>query len=298
MDTRYVQSFVTVVECGSLAEAARRLDLTPAAIAARVRSLEEDLDVRLIKRAGRNVKPTEAGLKILERARMVVRDVRDLRASASDGAPLGEFRLGVSTSALTGLLPPVLRRLYRNYPKLAVFVEPGTSSHLYHQVVDGVLDAAIIVQPQFALPKGYEWQLLAEEPLIVLAGRHHAGRDAHALMAEEPFIRYDRSTWGGRMADRYLRQHGIRPQERLEIDAMPSIAAMVAEGLGVSLIPDWAPAGLGSLPVLRVSLPAPAPVRRMGLLWAANAPHASMARAFLEEAVRASAEPGWPGGGA
>ena len=279
-----------MVECGSLAEAARRLDMTPAATAARVRALEDDLGVSLVKRAGRNVKPTEAGLKVLERARTVVRDVRDLRASASGDAPLGEFRLGVSTSALTGLLPPVLRRLYQNYPRLAVFVEPGTSSHLYHQVVEGVLDAAIIVEPQFALSKGFEWRLLSEEALVVLAGKRHAGRDPHALMAEEPFIRYDRSTWGGRMADRYLRQHGIRPRERIEIDAMPAIAAMVSEGLGVSLIPDWAPAGLGGLPVVRVPLPPPAPVRRMGLFWAANAPHASMARAFLEEAVRTATE--------
>ncbi len=287
MDIRYVQSFVAVVECGSLAEAARRLDLTPAAIAARVRSLEQELGVPLVKRAGRHVRPTEAGLKILERARAVMREVRDLRASASDDAPLGEFRLGVSTSALTGSLPPVLARLYRRHPRLAVYVEPGTSSHLYRQVTGGGLDAALIVQPQFVLPKGYEWRLLAEEPLVVLAARHHAGRDAHALMTDEPFIRYDRDTWGGRMADRYLRQHGIRPQERLEIDAMPAIAAMVAEGLGVSLIPDWAPAGLAGLPVLRVPLPGAAPMRRMGLMWASGSPHAVMAQAFLEAATQA-----------
>ena len=68
MDIRYLQSFVTVVEVGSLAEAARRLDLTPAAIAARVRGLEEELGAVLVKRAGRSVKPTAAGEKILERA--------------------------------------------------------------------------------------------------------------------------------------------------------------------------------------------------------------------------------------
>ena len=61
MDTRYVQSFVSVVESGSLAEAARRLDLTPAAIAARVRTLEEELGATLVKRVGRSGKATEAG---------------------------------------------------------------------------------------------------------------------------------------------------------------------------------------------------------------------------------------------
>ena len=58
MDARFLLSFVTVVEVGSMAEAARRLDLTPAAIAARVHALEEELGVAIIKRAGRSVKAT------------------------------------------------------------------------------------------------------------------------------------------------------------------------------------------------------------------------------------------------
>lgn len=284
VDTRYVQSFVSVVESGSLAEAARRLDLTPAAIAARVRTLEEELGASLIKRVGRSVKATEAGLKVLERARGVLREVRDLRASASDDAPLGELRLGVSVSALTGIMPTVLARLYRRLPKLAVFVEPGTSNHLYHRVINGDLDAAFIVKPQFNLSKGYAWKLVAEEPLVVLAPPDTASNDAHDLMSTQPFIRYDRNVWGGRLADQYLRQHGIVPRERLEVDGLMGIACMVSEGLGVSLVPDWAPDWLDSRRVKRVPLPGRAPLRRMGIIWARHMPHSALAEAFVEEA--------------
>lgn len=284
LDTRYVQSFVSVVECGSLAEAARRLDLTPAAIAARVRTLEEELGATLIKRVGRSVKATEAGLKVLERARSVLREVRDLRASASDDAPLGELRLGVSVSALTGIMPTVLARLYRRLPKLAVFVEPGTSNHLYHRVINGDLDAAFIVKPQFNLSKGYAWKLVAEEPLVVLAPPDTVSNDAHELMSTQPFIRYDRNVWGGRLADQYLRQHGIVPRERLEVDGLMGIACMVSEGLGVSLVPDWAPDWVDSRRVKRVPLPGRAPLRCMGIIWARHMPHSALAEAFVEEA--------------
>ena len=284
MDIRFLQSFVIVVDSGSIAEAARRLDLTPAAVATRLKSLEEVLGTALVRRAGRTVKPTEAGLKILEHARRVLRDVRDLHAVANDDVPLGELRLGASSSALTGLLPPVLRRLYERHPKLALYIEPGTSSNLYHSVTTGALDAAVIVEPQFTLPKACEWRVLVEEPLCVLAPRALAGRDPLRVLATEPFIRYDRSMWGGRLADRYLRERQIRPHERIEIDALSAIAVLVHQGLGVSLLPDWTPPWPEGLEIVRLRLPPPIPVRRMGLVWTAQGPRAAVARALLQEA--------------
>jgi DNA-binding transcriptional LysR family regulator len=284
MDVRYVQSFVTVVECGSIAEAARRLDLTPAAIAARIHALEEDLGAKLVKRSGRSVKSTEAGIKVLDRARGVLRGVRDMRALAKDGTPLGELRLGVFVSALMSVLPPVLRRLCAAYPELAVFVAPGNSIDLCRRVGAGELDAAIVVEPQFAIPKSCEWRPLIEEPLVVVAPAALAGRDAHELLRTEPFIRYDRTVWGGQLADRYLRDHGIRPQQRLEIDGLMAIAALVAEGLGVSLLPDWSSLWAGGLSLARITLPDRAPVRRSGLIWATRGAHASLSLALLREA--------------
>ncbi len=284
MDTRYLQSFVMVVDSGSFADAARRLDLTPAAVGARVRALEESIGAALVRRAGRTVRATEAGLKILNHARAVLRDVRDLKAIANDDAPLGELRLGASSSAMTGVLPPVLKALYRRHPKLAVHIEPGDSATLYQRVTDGVLDAALLVEPQFMLPKSCDWRMLVEEPLCVLAPSALARRDPLALLANEPFIRYDRATWGGRLAERCLREHGIVPHERIEIDGLGAIAAFVSQGLGVSLLPDWTPPWPAGLDIVKLALPPPVPVRRMGLLWTTQGPRAALARAVLAEA--------------
>lgn len=284
MDTQFLQSFVMVVDSGSMAEAARRLDLTPAAVAARVKALEEAMGTSLVRRAGRTVKPTEAGLRILSHARGVLRDVRNLHALANDDAPLGEWRLGVSASSLTGVVPPLLRGMYQKHPKLAVYMEPGNSGTLYQRVTSGMLDAAVIVEPQFALPKSCGWQVLVEEPLCVLAPAGLAGRDPLDLLRTEPFIRYDRSMWGGRMADAWLREHQVQPQERIEIDALNAIATFVDQGLGVSLVPDWTPPWPEGLEVVRIPLPPPVPVRRMGLVWS-EGPKAALAKALLVEAA-------------
>ena len=203
MDTRYLQSFVMVVDSGSFADAARRLNLTPAAVGARVRALEETIGTALVRRAGRTVRATEAGL---------------------------------------------------------------------------------LVEPQFVLPKSCDWRVLIEEPLCVLAPATLAGRDPLELLASEPFIRYDRATWGGRLADRCLAERGIAPRERIEIDGLGAIAAFVSQGLGVSLIPDWTPPWPAGLDVIKLELPPPVPVRRMGLAWMTQGPRAALARAVLKEA--------------
>lgn len=285
MDVRFLQSFVTVVEYGSLAEAARHLDMSSAAVAARVRALEAELGTALLKRAGRAVKPTEAGLRILEQSRTLVRDVRDLRAMAGEGSALGEFRLGVFASAMTDILPPLLRRLYGRYPDINIFVAPGASVDLCRQVGSGALDAAIVVEPQFAVAKGCAWQSLLQEPLVVVAPVSLQGSDAHALLRRQPYIRYDRSVLGGQLADRYLRDHDIHPRQRLEVNSLLGVASLVGQELGVGLVPDWAPMWHSGLGICRVPLPERAPVRHVGLVWRDHGPRSSLAQALLQDAI-------------
>jgi DNA-binding transcriptional LysR family regulator len=231
------------------------------------------------------VRLTEAGLKILERARSMLRDVRDLRAIAQDSSLPGELRLGVFSSAMVSVLPALLQRLYRLHPELAVFVAPGSSVQLCSRVSSGELDAAIVVEPPFAVPKNCDWVALAEEPLVVVAHARHAGREPHALLAEEPFIRYDRVSAGGQIADRYLRDHGIRVRQRLEIDSLLVAAALVGQGLGVALLPDWPWLWTSGMAITRIPLPvAHPPVRRVGLVYALQGPCVPLSRVVLAQA--------------
>ncbi len=293
MDIRYLQSFVTVVESGSFAQAARQLDLTSTAVAARVKALEQALGLSLVKRAGRSVRPTEAGLRILGRARALLRDARDLVAVADDGSSFGELRLGVFVSAMTSVLPPVLKRFYERYASLSVFVMPGSSVDLCRRVAEGELDAAIVVEPQFAIGKTCRWQAVMEEPLVVVAPAALQGADPHELLRTQPFIRYDRSVLGGQLADRYLRDQHIVPQQRLEIDSLLGVAALVDQGLGVALLPDWSSMWSTRYALARIPLPGRAPVRRVGVVWQAQGPRAPLAEAFLRE-CKTEFQPGEP----
>ena len=285
MELRYLHTFVAMVEHGSIAEAARRLDITAPAVAARLQALEDEIGTPLVQRIGRAVKPTNAGLNILASARAMLRIERDLRAIASDDALPGELTIGTFVSALTTVLPPVLKHMYAEYPDLSVSVVSNSSTELCRLVASGELDAAIVVEPQFTLPKTCAWMPLMDEPLVVVAPVADLHRDAHELLRNERFIRYDRSVWGGQLADRYLRDHGITPRQRLEINGLMSIAVMVDQGLGISLLPDWSALWSGGLDIGRVPLPGPAPVRRIGIVWAAHSPRVALTEQFLKHAT-------------
>lgn len=289
MDTRFLESFIVVVECGSMAEAARRLNLTSAAIPRRIRALEAELGVRLLARSGRVVLPTEAGLAILERSKRYIGELRELKAIAAEGVVMGELRLGAINTALTGLVPDILLKLTHLYPMLEVFVKPGASMTLYSEVVEGALDAAIIVEPEFTIPKTCLFSVLREEPLIVIASLGHAGRDTLSVLRSEPFIRYDRNSWGGHLVGDYLRGVGIQPTDRLELDALEAIAVLVGRGLGVSLVPDWAPPWPEGLGIVKLPLPRQAVHRRVGVVARRSGPRQNVARALLQAVGELSA---------
>ncbi|MEI2416345.1 LysR family transcriptional regulator [Orrella sp. JC864] len=288
METQFVDTFVMIAECGSMAEAARRLNVTPTALAQRVRALERELGVTLFTRSGRFVRVTESGARLLVRARQFQQEVRELKAAASaDGFP-GGLRIGAIRTALTHVMPEILRGIARRYPRLDAALEIGASHDLYHLVASGNVHAALMVEPPFPIPKSFAWHPLRVEPLVLLAPAGlPASDDADTLLREQPLIRYDRRTWGGLLADQYLRQRGLQPQERFELDSPDGIQVLVGLGLGVSLVPDCFREGSLPAEVVRIALPGNTLARRLGMLWPVGSPYARLFEMVLPEAARA-----------
>jgi len=267
MNTVFLESFLQVVELGSMAEAARRLNLTPAAVAQRVRALEEELSTPLLSRVGRIVRPTAAGNAVYNSSTAVLKALRELKDAALLDLVTGELRLGAVSTAMTGILPSVLSTMSVDHPDVGFFVAPGTSKDLYQRVLLGQLDAAIIVQPPFLITKECDWRTIRQEALIFIAAQGIDPSDHTRLLKTEPFLRYDRTHWGGQMADLYLHHCGIVPKDRFELDALEAIAVMVDRGLGVSLVPDWAPPWPEGISLARWEIPGNRFSRRVGLVW-------------------------------
>lgn len=284
METRFLQTFLSVTETGSMAETARRLNITPSAVTQRIRALEAEIGLPLLQRSGQRIEATPAGARSIAQARQMVVLADDMKASQASEGESGLLRVGVIHTALTGLLPDILIRLRRKRPGIDLYLVPGASGDLYTQLSEGELDAAIIVKPHFHLPKALEWMPMHQEALLFIAPKGSADGDPRVMLRSEPFIRYDRNHWGGRAVDRYLRQQRIRPQERYELDSLEAIVVMVSRGLGVSIIPDWPapwPAGVQ----LHQAALSDAPLREIGVAWSRTSRWLPLIPAFLNEAA-------------
>ena len=287
METSYLSTFVLVVESGSMSEAARRLELTPAAVAHQLRLLDRELGTRLLTRAGRTVVPTEAGHRLVDKASTILRDLRNIKAAINDEAATGELRLGAINTALHSLMPEVLAGFVKVYPEARVEIRSALTSVLYDAVLRGELDAAICLHPPFAIPKTLSWEQLCEEPLVVMVPAKWGHREAHALLREEPFIRYNRMLGGGKQADAYLRKAGIVPRERFELSSLPAIAMLIDRGLGVSLAPDASVPWWRGLRVARLALADQPYRRRFGIIWPRASVRTRLILTLVEQTRRA-----------
>ena len=285
MNTKLFSTLLAVHRYGSMAEAARRLNLTHGAVAQQIRALEEGLGTELVRRAGRVVHLTNAGHRILSHAQRILEDIDSLAALANADELRGELQLAAGSTVLTHKMADILVVLNSRYPDIRVNLVSGISAEFYDMVEHGSLDAAIAIEPSFALPKSLGWKFLVEEPFFLLTSTRHQGRDPMQLLQQEPFIRYHRGSWVRDRIDAYLKSIGVSPKGSYELASTETIVALVHRGLGNAIVPSswhlWRPGP----EVLTMPLSPVCPARRLGLLWARGSHRLQLVEAFWEAAV-------------
>ncbi|MBY5987523.1 LysR family transcriptional regulator [Roseovarius atlanticus] len=238
LETRLLESLLQVAQQGSIAAAARRQGLTPAAVGQRIQALENELGIRLLERVGHTSRPTEACLRLLPHARELVTLADHLADKADMDGMSGFIRVGVISTLFQDLIPPVLRRINTELPGLRLHLVPGTSVELYSAFCRDEIDAALIVEPGFELPKAAAAEPLLSEPLVLITCQSMNCTIKDALGGNS-YLRYDVNSWGGMIAEAFVRDLGLNLEPMVELDSLETIAILVGEGLGVSLVPRW-----------------------------------------------------------
>ncbi|WP_068828911.1 LysR family transcriptional regulator [Pseudomonas sp. BMS12] len=234
---RELKTFVAVARHGTFAAAGQYVGLTQSAVSAQMRVLEQGLGLRLFDRSGRAAVLNAAGRHALPLAEQMLALYAEMARPEAAGEWRGELRVGAIASLQTGLLPEALPRFRERAPGIELKLLPGVSLDLLSRVDAGELDLALLIRPPFEQPKELQLLALAREPFVLVVPAELPGDDPLQLLASQPFVRYDRSSFGGRQVSRFLREQQLQVREALELDELEAIVRMVEAGLGVALIP-------------------------------------------------------------
>lgn len=262
MELRQLQHFVTVADAGGFSAAASQLKLAQSTLSRQIALLERDLGQRLLVRTGRGAALTEAGQALLAHARHMLEtagrardELRELQAS-----PLGRVTVGMPPRVALVLGAPLIRAFRERLPRAVISVSEALSIQLHEQLVAGRLDMALLFDPPSHPLLSYLplWQ----ESLVLVAPSRRAPlpqRLPLAALARYPMVLPSPPNAIRSVVDAALKARRIELPVLAEAGAVKTVLALVAQGVGCSIVPESALALIdepGSVQHCRIGPPA------------------------------------------
>lgn len=232
--------FHRVAENKSFTRAAEELHVSQSAISHAVKSLETELGLPLFVRNKGGVHLTKFGEKMLPYAIQMLRLSQSIREEASMEKDLlvGSIAIGSFPSASFELLPHLIKRFHREYPAISISVMEGGYEEIRQWLKSGRVDIGLLDRPD-----GFETiaKYCDEYQLIVPKGHLFEKKEEVDVQAlhEMPFV----MPLSGceRVLNKLFAANNVAPKIVMEAEFTPTVVAMVKSGLGVSVIPSFAP---------------------------------------------------------
>ncbi|KRP96635.1 LysR family transcriptional regulator [Bradyrhizobium yuanmingense] len=233
LDLELLRSFVSVVEAGGFTRAGERVHRTQSTVSQQIKRLEEDVGQVLLHRDGKDVRPTEAGERLLSYARRLLslaEEARDvLRQPDSDGA----IRLGIPEDFAAYRLAKLLGAFSRSHPGLRLDVRADQSKHLARDLQRGELDLAL-----------YKREAGAQDAIAVWPERvHWVTSKSHPVdvnVPSVPLIGFPLGCIYRAGAIHALETAGRAWHTAYTSSSLAGIQAAVAAGMGLSILSEMA----------------------------------------------------------
>ncbi|MBM3107532.1 LysR family transcriptional regulator [Pseudomonas sp. V1] len=286
MEFKQLRSFIEVIHNGGFTQASHILNISQSAVSKQVAQLEQDLGTPLLERQGSQLHLTSAGKIVLERGEVMLRMRQELLNELDDLSQLGrgELRLGLPQLGSDALFARLFAEYRRRHPNITIHLLEGGSRSVEQAVLSGELELGGSLTPN---DLAFAFQPFCNEPLDALLPTDHplagAGRVSLAQLADTPFLLYQRSFV---LNDRLLgacQQMGFTPKEGGRSGQADFLAALVAAGQGVVLLPSVVARGLERPGVVRLTLSEPTELRwDIAFIWRQGAYLSRAAQAWLQ----------------
>jgi DNA-binding transcriptional LysR family regulator len=232
--------FLAVAEESSFTRAGERLHVSQSAISRQIGLLEMELGGPLFHRDGRRVSLTHSGEILVQTAYNLFREMQRVVEQLSDVHELrrGRLRLAGGMSVCMYVLPRLLKRYRRLYPDVDVRVTSGSSEVILRKLRSHEMDLALLTLPVIA--KDLEViPVLKEEMVVVTAPRHPLARkrfvDARDI-GKFPLILYEAGSRTRETIENFLREENVAADIAMETENAEIIKAMVASGIGITVL--------------------------------------------------------------
>lgn len=233
--------FLAILEGGSITAGAAHSHLALASASERLRRIEASVGSPLLRRHARGVTATEAGLALAHHARLIVRQqclLRDELEAFAAGAR-GRLVLYANTAAVSEFLPSRLAPWLAARPRLDVVLKERSSRAIVSAISSGQAEAGL-VSDAIAAP-GLHQQAIADDPLTLILPRGHPLASAATItlaeLLDQPFVGLSAGSALQDHLDGHARAAGGALMLRVRMPTFDGMAAMVADGVGLGIMP-------------------------------------------------------------
>ena len=243
MELHQLRYLVLLSEERNFTRAAGRAHIAQPALSRQIRKLEEELGTSLVDRTSRRVRMTAAGSALTERARRILAEVDEARAEARDERRLLTGRVLIGISQTPGPLDAagLLRAFHDLHPGIELAVREGLSLDLAQRLREDDLDVAFVSAIDATLRDQLVFHPLARERLVLIVRSDHrlAGAKTTSVrrLAGERLVAFPRGATIRESVAQAARLAGFEPNVAFESNDVTRTRALVAQGLGVAVLP-------------------------------------------------------------
>ncbi|MDF1719332.1 MAG: hydrogen peroxide-inducible genes activator [Minwuia sp.] len=275
---RQLEYLVALSDMRHFRKAAEKTGVSQPTLSAQISALEQRLGVQLVERSRSAILLTDAGRRIEQIARQMLRQAQEIRdvATISQGRMGGTIRMGLPPTIGPFLLPRLLPGLHAEHPDFKMYVREDVPDALAPALADGVHD--VIIAPLPLRGHDIDSRPIFREPLFVVVAEDHPLARKGSLdrmdLRGEDVLALERGHQLHEQVEQLCSEFGARLQFDFEGTSLDTLRQMVALGMGISFLPGLyvqtiltQESGVVALPLTGRGL-----FRTIGMAWRRTSP--------------------------
>lgn len=240
--------FRTVAEKLNFTSAAESLFLTQPAVTLQIKTLEQELGVKLFDRTGGKVSLTPAGIVLLDYSKKIGDLYNEAESAIGNliGEERGKLVLGASTTIAQYVLPQLIGEFLIRHPKVEFSMISANTENIVHALQEKKIALGLVEGPVGRVD--LETKSFIEDEIVIVASANHEwitsaqSRISVSELAEIPLIMREQGSGTRRVVENALKKSGLKLSElqiAMELDSTEAIKSVVEANLGIGFVSRW-----------------------------------------------------------